>query len=187
MFWVTLLAHFGSVAVYVTANATGCRFPWVVAVISTVEMFFLFLMVVQTNPSIRTSRRRRRRCGAEPAAAELLHGESSAVAYLGFVGMTIPFAFGMAALISGQLMTAGCARAHVDDDGVAVSDGRPVTRRAVGLRRTWLGRLLGLGSGGERRTAAVVHGTALLHSVIVQERRGMLKVWNVRSSSSRSS
>ena len=50
MFWVTLLASFGSVAVYINRERHRLLIPWVVAVISTVEMFFLFLMVVHNNP-----------------------------------------------------------------------------------------------------------------------------------------
>ena len=68
-------------------------------------MFFLFLMVVHKNPftTFLTERADRRR-GAEPAAPELLHGDPSADRCTpGFVGMTIPFAFGIAALITGHL------------------------------------------------------------------------------------
>ena len=50
MFWVTLLAIFGSVAVYVNRERHRLLVPWVVAVISVVEMFFLFVMVVHNNP-----------------------------------------------------------------------------------------------------------------------------------------
>src|SRR5512147_376611 len=50
MFWVFLLAIFGSVAVYVNRERHRLLIPWVVAVISLVEMFFLFLMVVHNNP-----------------------------------------------------------------------------------------------------------------------------------------
>src|SRR6185295_13302676 len=50
MFWVTLLAAFGSVAVYVNRDRHRLLIPWVVAVIASVEMFFLFLMVIHNNP-----------------------------------------------------------------------------------------------------------------------------------------
>src|SRR4249920_295111 len=50
MFWVTLLAAFGSVAVAINRERHRLLIPWVVAVVSTVEMFFLFLMVVHNNP-----------------------------------------------------------------------------------------------------------------------------------------
>src|SRR5881396_3486695 len=50
MFWVFLLSVFGSIAVYVNRERYRELIPYVVAVISTVESFFLFLMVVHNNP-----------------------------------------------------------------------------------------------------------------------------------------
>ena len=81
MFWVTLLALFGSVAVYVNRERHRVLIPWVVAVISVVEMFFLFLMVVHNNPfETFLMDHAAGGAGTEPAAAELLHGDPSAVA-----------------------------------------------------------------------------------------------------------
>jgi cytochrome c-type biogenesis protein CcmF len=100
--------------------------------------------------------------------------------YTGFVGMTIPFAFGIAALASG----------HLDDSWL-----RAVRRWTM---FAWLflsfGLFLGmiwayeeLGWGGywawdPVENAALLPwftATAFLHSVMVQERRSMLRVWNV--------
>src|SRR6476469_5926710 len=50
MFWVFLLSIFGSIAVYVNRERHRELIPYVVAVISTVQMFFLYLMVVHKNP-----------------------------------------------------------------------------------------------------------------------------------------
>src|SRR3989442_4098564 len=50
MFWVFLLSIFGSIAVFVNRERHRELIPYVVAVISTVQMFFLFLMVVHKNP-----------------------------------------------------------------------------------------------------------------------------------------
>ena len=50
MFWVTLLSIFGCVAVYVNRERHRELIPYVVAVISVVEVFFLFLMIVHNNP-----------------------------------------------------------------------------------------------------------------------------------------
>ena len=100
--------------------------------------------------------------------------------YLGFVGMTIPFAFGMAALVTG----------HLDDSWL-----RAVRRwtmvawlfLTVGLTLGVLWAYEELGWGGYWGWDPVENAgllpwftaTAFLHSVMVQERRGMLKVWNV--------
>src|SRR5918996_1263155 len=50
MFWVFLLAIFGSIAVYVNRERYRELIPYVVATISVVQMFFLLLMVVHNNP-----------------------------------------------------------------------------------------------------------------------------------------
>src|SRR5206468_10495163 len=50
MFWVFLLSLFGSTAVYLNRERHRELIPYVVAVISIVQMFFLFLMVVHNNP-----------------------------------------------------------------------------------------------------------------------------------------
>jgi cytochrome c-type biogenesis protein CcmF len=104
MFWVTLLGAFGSVAVWVNRERYRLLIPWVVATIAFVEMFFIFLMVIHNNPF-------ETYLMAAPAVGEglnpLLQNFYMAIhpplLYLGFVGMTIPFAFGIAALASGQL------------------------------------------------------------------------------------
>ncbi len=100
--------------------------------------------------------------------------------YLGFVGFTIPFAFAMSALASGDLST-GWIR---------------ITRRwtLVAWIFLSLGLILGgrwaydvLGWGGywgwdPVENAAFLPwlvGTAFIHSVMIQEKRGMLKVWNM--------
>src|SRR6187549_137247 len=50
MFWVFLLSVFGSIAVYVNRESQRELIPYVVAIISVVQMFFLFLMIVHNNP-----------------------------------------------------------------------------------------------------------------------------------------
>src|SRR5262245_56324506 len=46
MFWVFLLAVFGSLAIYVNRERHRELIPWVVAIISGVQMFFLFVMIL---------------------------------------------------------------------------------------------------------------------------------------------
>src|SRR5713226_2270628 len=50
MFWVFLLSLFGSLAVYVNRERQRELIPYVVAIIATVEMFFLYLMIAHRNP-----------------------------------------------------------------------------------------------------------------------------------------
>ena len=50
MFWVFLLSVFGTLAVYVNRERHRELIPYVVATISVVQMFFLYLMVAHKNP-----------------------------------------------------------------------------------------------------------------------------------------
>ena len=181
MFWVTLLAIFGSVAVYVNRERHRLLVPWVVAVISVVEMFFLFVMVVHNNPfDTYLTTPPAAGAGLSPLLQNFYMAIHPPLLYLGFTGMTIPFAFGIAALASGQL----------DDSWLRAIRTWTMTAwlfLTVGLSLGALWAYEELGWGGYWGWDPVENagllpwftGTALLHSVIVQERRGMLKVWNV--------
>jgi cytochrome c-type biogenesis protein CcmF len=181
MFWVTLLACFGSAAVYINRQTSRPLIPWVVATISVVQMFFLFLMVLHNNPfNTFLSTAPTDGTGLSPLLQNYYMAIHPPMLYLGFVGMTIPFAFGIAALASGQL-----------DDGWL----RAVRRwtmtawlfLTVGLTLGALWAYEELGWGGYWGWDPVENAgllpwftaTAFLHSVMVQERRGMLKIWNV--------
>ena len=181
MFWVFLLSLFGSTAVYLNRERHRELIPYVVAVISIVQMFFLFLMVVHNNPfATFLTPPPADGNGLNPALQSywmVIHPPSL---YTGFVGMTIPYAFGMAALITGYL----------DDSWL-----RAVRRwTMVAWFFLTFGLMLGmiwayeeLGWGGywmwdPVENAALLPwftATAFLHSVMVQERRSMLRVWNV--------
>src|SRR5437764_866728 len=181
MFWVFMLSAFGSAAVYVNRERHRELIPYVVAVISIVEMFFLFLMVIHNNPfdNFITATPADGQ-GLNPLLQNFYMAIHPPTMYLGFVGLTIPYAFGMAALITG----------HLDDSWL-----RAVRRWTM---ISWLflsfGLMLGmiwayeeLGWGGywewdPVENAAVLPwftATAFLHSVMVQERRSMLRVSNV--------
>jgi len=104
MFWVFLLAMFGSLAIYVNRDRHRELIPYVVAIISAVQVFFLFMMIVHKNPFETFPRAGAgRRARPEPPVAEHLHGGAPAEPVHRLRGMTIPYAFGMAALITGHL------------------------------------------------------------------------------------
>src|SRR6476619_3942298 len=181
MFWVFLLSIFGSTAVYVNRERHRELIPYVVAIISIVEMFFLFLMVIHNNPfdtfitAAPTDGR-----GLNPLLQNFYMAIHPPTVYLGFVGLTIPYAFGMAALITGYL----------DDSWL-----RAVRRwtmvawffLSIGLMLGMIWAYEELGWGGYWGWDPVENAgllpwftaTAFLHSVMVQEKRGMLRVWNV--------
>ena len=181
MFWVTLLSLFGAAAVYSNRERQRELIPYVVAVIAVVQMFFLFVMIVHKNPfatyltEVPVDGR-----GLNPLLQNPYMVVHPPALYTGFVGMTIPFAFAIAALITG----------HLDDSWL-----RAVRRWTM---MSWLFLSLGLtlgmiwayeelGWGGywgwdPVENAALLPwftATAFLHSVMVQERRSMLRVWNM--------
>jgi cytochrome c-type biogenesis protein CcmF len=181
MFWVFMLSLFGSAAVYVNRERHRELIPYVVAVIAVVEMFFLFLMVIHNNPfQTFLTEQHADGQGLSPLLQNFYMAIHPPMLYLGFVGLTIPYAFGMAALITG----------HLDDSWL-----RAVRRwtmvawlfLSIGLMLGMLWAYEELGWGGYwawdpvENAAALpwFTATAFLHSVMVQERRGMLRVWNV--------
>jgi cytochrome c-type biogenesis protein CcmF len=181
MFWVTLLAIFASVAIHVNRERHRLLIPWVVAVIAATQIFFVFLMVVHNNPFethlLSTPEDGR---GLNPLLQNFYMVIHPPLLYLGFVGMTIPFAFGLAALITGQL----------DDSWLHAVRRWTMTSwlfLSIGLALGGLWAYEELGWGGYWGWDPVENAgllpwftaTAFLHSVMVQERRGMLKVWNV--------
>ena len=104
MFWVFLLSLFGSAAIYINRERHRELIPYVVAVISSVEMFFLLLMVVHNNPfDTYLTESPADGAGLNPLLQNFYMVIHPPTMYLGFVGLTIPYAFGMAALITGYL------------------------------------------------------------------------------------
>src|SRR3954454_20464526 len=181
LFWVFLLSVFGSIAVATNRERHRELIPWVIAIIYATEMFFIFIMVVHNNPfGTFLAGGPADGKGLNPLLQNFYMAIHPPMLYLGFVGLTIPYAFGMAALITG----------HLDDSWL-----RAVRRwTMVAWLFLSLGLMLGmlwayeeLGWGGFWGWDPVENAgllpwftaTAFLHSVMVQERRGMLRVWNV--------
>jgi cytochrome c-type biogenesis protein CcmF len=156
---------------------------WAVVVMFLVSAFFFFLAFGPADAFVAAAPPDFLRCcrGPNPLLQNhvlvLFHPP---ILYLGFVGFTVPFAFAIAALITGR-----------------VGEGWLVETRRWALF-AWgfltLGILLGgwwsyevLGWGGVWGWDPVENasllpwltGTAYIHSVMVQERRGMLRVWNL--------
>ena len=155
--------------------------PWVLAVMYVVQVFYLMLVLGPTRPFAAFAVAPPDGRGPLPLLQNHpLMAIHPPFLYLGFIGFSVPFAFAMAALITGRLSDAWIR----------------VTRRWT--LSAWIflttGLLLGalwsygvLGWGGYWAWDPVENvallpwlvATALLHSVMLQERRGMLKVWNL--------
>jgi cytochrome c-type biogenesis protein CcmF len=181
--WTLILAGYISVMVVKYRDRwNDALVGWATLVTYVVVFFFFFLMVGPANP-FRTF------AGAIPTDGPgpnpLLQNHPLVafhppMLYLGFVGFTIPFAFAIASLITGRL-----------GEGWLIET-RRWTLFAWGFLT--IGIVLGawwsyevLGWGGYWAWDPVENasflpwltGTAYLHSVMVQERRGMLRLWNL--------
>ncbi|MFL5884494.1 MAG: heme lyase CcmF/NrfE family subunit [Thermoleophilaceae bacterium] len=180
LLWALLLSIYSSVALHITRRKHREIVPYATAVLGGIGAFFIALMTVwHQNPFATLSPAPVEGNGLEPLLrhpAMMIHPP---MLYSGYVGFAIPFAFAVGALVTRR----------TDADWLR-------TTRRFGLAAwTFLGCgiLLGalwsyteLGWGGywgwdAVENAAVMPwlaGTAFLHSIMVQERRGMLKVWN---------
>jgi cytochrome c-type biogenesis protein CcmF len=181
MWWVLLLALFSAVAIHVNRERHRELIPYVTAVLFTIVGFFLVLIVFDKRPfDLFLTEAPRMGKGMNPLLQNPYMATHPPSLYLGFVSATVPFAFGVAALITGNL-----------DDTWITS-----TRRWVIISWYFLSQGLVLGSlwayeelgwGGYWGWDPVENAgflpwltaTAFLHSIMIQERRGMLKVWNV--------
>ena len=181
MFWVSLLSVFGSTAVYVNRERHRELIPYVVAVISVVEMFFLFLMIVHNNPfSTYLTENPTDGAGLNPLLQNFYMVIHPPTMYLGLrrAHHSVRLRHGRADhRPPGRLVAA--RRPPLDDD--------PWLFLSVGLGLGMIWAYEELGWGGYWMWDPVENAgllpwftaTAFLHSVMVQERRGMLRVWNV--------
>ncbi len=181
MFWAWLLALFAALAVYVNRERHRELIPWVATILMGVLVFFLLLLIFAKRPfDVFLTAPPKAGKGLNPLLQDPYMAFHPPSLYIGLVSCAVPFAFGLAALITGQL-----------DDSWLRSVRRWVL---VSFFFLSLGLVLGmawayhvLGWGGYWGWDPVENAgalawftcTAFLHSVMVQERRGMLKVWNV--------
>jgi len=181
LWWTFILSVYGAVCVRWMRGRLLTLQPWVIATIMVVALFFLVVMAFSANPfEVSWSGAPEDGQGLNPLLQNFYMTIHPPSLYVGFVGCTIPFAFAVAALVTGRL----------DPEWL------------VACRRwllfAWLflsiGNILGalwayeeLGWGGYWAWDPVENAalmpwfvcTAFVHSVMIQERRGMLKVWNV--------
>jgi cytochrome c-type biogenesis protein CcmF len=179
LLWLLVLTGFSAVAVAFGRRIGADVLAWVVPVLGLVTTFFAFMLVAVSSP-FDTQVAPADGAGLNPSLQNPYMMIHPPFLYLGYVGLTIPFAFAMGALL---------ARRTDEMWIVATRRWTLVAWTALGI-----GQLLGahwayveVGWGGyfawdPVENAALMPwlaATAFLHSVMIQEKRGMLKVWNV--------
>src|SRR5690606_7807764 len=181
LFWGWVLAAYTAAAVYLHRDRPGPLVPCANATLLVIGAFFYMLLIGPANPFGRVWPVPLDGPGPSPLLQNhLLMAVHPPLLYLGYVGMSVPFAFAVGALLSGEL-----------DDGWI-----RMTRRwtiaawsflsiAIVAGMWWVYEVLGWGGywGWDPVENASfmpwLTATAFLHSVMVQERRDMLKVWNL--------
>ena len=182
LFWIFILSIYSLITIFQNRNRYHRMMPWVLCVILTVQLFFLILTNFITNPFEPTNADFivANGLGLNPLLQNLTMAIHPPVLYLGFVGFTIPFAFTFAALMTnekGSLWVRSIRRWSLVT-WLALSSG-------IMLGGWWAYQELGWGgywAWDPVENASFMPwltGTALLHSIMIQEKKNMLKVWNM--------
>jgi cytochrome c-type biogenesis protein CcmF len=180
LFWALNLAFFSSIAVWFNRRKNREFMPYVSGVLLGVLAFFLLITLFITPPFEQLAFTPPDGRGLNPQLQNYWMTIHPPTLYLGFTAFTVPFAFGIAALLSGRL------------------DARWIQLTRKWILLSWfflsLGIVFGmrwayeeLGWGGYWFWDPVENAsllpwlvaTAFLHSIMIQESRGMLKVWNM--------
>src|SRR5439155_1545220 len=181
LFWATVLSLFGSLAMLLTARRHHALLPYVAGVVCTVATFFISVMLFgQANPFHRLAYTPLDGNGLNPQLQNPGMVFHPPMLYLGYISITIPFAFAMAALLSKRLDV---------DWLVAIRKWTLLSWLflSIGICLGMWWAYVELGWGGYWAWDPVENAsllpwltmTAFLHSVMIQEKRGMLKKWNL--------
>ena len=181
LLWLWLLSLWSSLILFIARRGLRIVAPWATAVLLGFAAFFAALLVFKETPFALLAMPPAEGAGLNPLLRHPSMMIHPPMLYSGYTLFTIPFAFAVGALITRQVGAADWIRA---------------TRRFA--LAAWLflgiGILLGarwsyseLGWGGYWAWDPVENasllpwltGTAFIHSIMIQEKRGMLKIWNV--------
>jgi cytochrome c-type biogenesis protein CcmF len=171
LFWAVVLAIFGALAQWLTGRRYEDLMPYAGAVTASIVFFFVVVTLFAANPF--------ERLAFTPSDGNGLNIHPPML-YLGYISITIPFAFAMAALFSKRLDTGWL---HAIRKWTIVS----WLFLSIGITLGMWWAYVELGWGGYWAWDPVENAsflpwltmTAFLHSVMIQEKRGMLKKWNM--------
>jgi cytochrome c-type biogenesis protein CcmF len=181
LFWAVILSIFGALAQALTSARHKLLLPYVAGVTNLVIAFFVSVMLFGgANPFERLGFTPPDGRGLNPQLQNPGMVMHPPMLYLGYISITIPFAFAIAALLARRLDTGWiiAMRKWALASWLFLSIG-------ITLGMWWA--YVELGWGGVWAWDPVENApllswltlTAFLHSVMIQEKRGMLKRWNV--------
>src|ERR1700733_11041473 len=180
LLWVFLLSLWSSLILFLVRRRAREITPYATAVLLGFMAFFTSLAAFWANPFATTSSPPTEGAGLDPL---LLHPSMMIhppMLYSGYTLLTIPFAFAVGALITGRLgaewisLTRRFALAAWLFLGIGVLLGARWSYTELGWGGYWAWDPV--------ENAALMPWlciTAFIHSIMIQEKRGMLKVWNV--------
>ena len=182
LFWLFILSGYVALVVIQNKNKHQELMPFVIITLSSIQLFFLILVNFVANPFIPAEANFviENGLGLNPLLQNPTMAIHPPILYLGYVGFSVPFAFAIAALCSKELNTSWLQ---------TIRRWTLFTWLALGI-----GILLGgwwayneLGWGGYWAWDPVENAslmpwltaTAFIHSIIIQEKKNMLKMWNM--------
>ncbi len=180
LYWALMLSIFSAIFVFTAKRAPTVLVPYVMATLMGIETFLLIVLTTVSNPFVRLPVPLADGVGLNPLLMDpgmLIHPPMLLMGYMSF---SVPFAFAVAAMITGKL----------DSEWLRSIRGWMLAAWSIQtlglvLGAWWAYHVLGWGGywGWDPvENAALLPwltATAFLHSSMVQERRGMLKVWNL--------
>ena len=182
LFWAWVLSFYGMLVVAINKSRSGNLVPYAAMTLLAISLFFAILLIGPANPFQNVSPVPANGPGPNPLLQNhILMAVHPPLLYLGYVGMSVPFAFAVGAVLSGEAERT---------DWIKVT--RPWTMLSWGFLSAaiiagmwWSYEVLGWGgywAWDPVENASFLPwltATAFLHSAMMQERRGMLRVWNL--------
>lgn len=182
LFWAVVLGIFGALAQALTSSRHKHLLPYVAGVTSLVVAFFVSVMLFgdHANPFERLAFTPPDGRGLNPQLQNPGMVMHPPMLYLGYISLTVPFAFAIAAMLSRTL-----------DAGWIIAMRKWALASwlflSIGITIGMWWAYVELGWGGVWAWDPVENAsfhpwltlTAFLHSVMIQEKRGMLKRWNL--------
>ncbi|MEN8374450.1 MAG: heme lyase CcmF/NrfE family subunit [Gemmatimonadota bacterium] len=182
LFWGLVLAGYSAAVVFLNRDRHGSLVPYATATLLVIGIFFYLLLLGPADPFTLVDPVPADGPGPNPLLQNhILMGIHPPLLYLGYVGLSVPFAFAIGALLSGRV-----------EDGAWLR----LTRRwtiaawaflslAIMAGMWWSYEVLGWGgywAWDPVENASFLPwltATAFLHSAMVEERRGLLRMWNL--------
>ncbi len=180
LFWLFVLSLYSVIVIVIHKRNHQVLMPWVVIILMFIQLFFLIICCFFEDPFKPVETLFKTGSGLNPLLQHPLMVIHPPLLYLGYIGFSVPFAFAIAALMTKNFNT----------------DWISTTRRwvlfpwgclsiAIVLGGRWA--YLELGWGGYWAWDPVENaslfpwltGTAYLHSILIQEKKNMLKGWNI--------